>query len=130
MKRFIQIATFTFLILFLFFVSCKKEHAGLQGSPRDTTFDYLPPDYKLDTLFSYIETPPRFAIIPYYVSRRSFYLPILKHINTKNLKVEARYGNHPFVELLDQFSWAEDYLTVSIQINELVTVRVSVRITT
>jgi hypothetical protein len=132
MKLFILYATFSLLILVFFFVSCKKEDTSeVSSTSRDTSYNYLPADYRLDTLFIYAETPPRLLFTSYYVSRHAFYLPILNHINTKNLKVLARYGNHPYVELPHiTYARGDDYLVISIQINEVKPVTVSVRITT
>jgi hypothetical protein len=134
MKPLIHFLAVLLLIICSSFISCKKEHTNVVSSTViDTTYDHLPPDYKLDTLFSYAATPPMLLFTNYYVSRHSFYLPILNHIDTKNLKVLARYGNHPFVELTYgtyQYARGGDYLVVSIQIKEVKPVTVSVRITT
>ena len=137
MKLLIQFATFSLLILVLFFVSCKKEYAPLQSSQRDTTYDHLAADYKLDTTFTFTAYPPYFGIgggtATTYISEHRIYLPILSHINTKNLKVTAWYSNHRHMELPQdgsRYSRSGSFIFVFIQVMEMRQVVISVRITT
>ena len=137
MKLFIQFATFSLLILVLSFVSCKKENAALQSFQRDTTYDYLAADYKLDTTFTYTAYPPYYGIgggaVSTYISEHKIYLPILIHIDTKNLKVTAWYSNHRHMELPQEgsrYGWSGSFIVVYIQVMEMRQVVISIRITT
>ena len=132
MKRLIHFVVCR-LLFFCLFLSCKKDNKSvLTSSTRDTFFD---PDFKLDTLFSFSATPP---LVPFtsqlsYIKQQTFYLPVLLHINTRNLRVRASYDNHPYMDLPasgSRYIFGGDYITVFIEIREFKRVEVFVRITT
>lgn len=131
MKLFIQFAA---LLLILFFVSCKKEYAKVQTSQKDTTYNHLPIDYKLDTTFTYTANPTiDLVTLNGYISEQRFYLPILRYIDTKNLKVMAWYNNH-MLELrptgsASRYTRSENSIFVHILVMARLSVNISVRIT-